>query len=382
MIFDRHEIHKKSYKMNENMVGVSVLAAPAPAAKALLAKRVQEMVLYGDEPPALYISRDDHDATDGDGDGGDDFSSPVPIVDIGILSCSEEPFTKEYEEELLKLNSALHTWGCFQAIEHGISSSFLDEIRKVAREFFEQPMEEKNKYSKTVAGFEGYGANPVPEQGQPLDWSDRLFLDVCPPNQRKLQFWPQTPTSFSDVLSEYTEKMKIVTELTSKAMAKSLNLEENCFLKQFGKRLIVQARFNYYSKCRRPDLILGLKPHTDGSGYAVILQDEVGLQVFSNEKWYTVPKIPHALLILLGDQMEIMTNGVFKSPVHRVLSNSERDRISIVMFYTPEKGKEIGPEDGLVDEERPRLFKKVKDYADTHWEYNRRGMKALHTAHV
>ncbi|CAL5373395.1 unnamed protein product [Camellia sinensis] len=364
------------------MVGVSVLAAPAPApaAEVLLAKRVQEMVLHGDEPPALYISRDDHDATDGDGDG--DFSSPVPIVDIGILSCSEEPFTKEYEEELLKLNSALHTWGCFQAIEHGISSSFLDEIRKVAREFFEQPMEEKNKYSKTVVDFEGYGADPVPEQGQPLDWSDRLFLDVCPPDQRKLQFWPQTPTSFSDVLSEYTEKMKIVTELTSKAMAKSLNLEENCFLKQFGKRLIVQARFNYYSKCWRPDLILGLKPHTDGSGYAVILQDEVGLQVFSNEKWYTVPKIPHALLILLGDQMEIMTNGVFKSPVHRVLSNLERDRISIVMFYTPEKGKEIGPEDGLVDEERPRLFKKVKDYADTHWEYNRRGMKALHTAQV
>ncbi|CAL5373387.1 unnamed protein product [Camellia sinensis] len=181
------------------MVGVSVLAAPAPApapapaAEVLLAKRVQEMVLHGDEPPALYISRDDHDATDGDGDGGDDFSSLVPVVDIGILSCSEEPFTKEYEEELLKLNSALRTWGCFQAIEHGISSSFLDEIRKVAREFFEQPMEEKNKYSKTVVDFEGYGADPVPEQGQPLDWSDRLFLDVCPPDQRKLQFWPQTP---------------------------------------------------------------------------------------------------------------------------------------------------------------------------------------------
>ncbi|GMP34573.1 hypothetical protein CsSME_00007388 [Camellia sinensis var. sinensis] len=290
------------------MVGVS---DPAPAAEVLLAKRVQEMVLHGDEPPALYISRDDHDATDGDGDGGgggdggDNFSSPVPIIDMGILSCSEEPFTKEYEEELLKLNSALHTWGCFQAIGHGISSSFLDEIRKVTREFFEQPMEEKNNYSKTVVEFEGYGADPVPEQGQSLDWSDRLFLDVCPPDQRKLQFWPQTPTSFRDVLSEYTEKMKIVTELTSKAMAKSLNLEENCFLKQFGKRSIMQARFNYYSKCQRPDLILGLKPHADGSGYTVILQDEVGLQVFNNEKWYTVPKIPHALFILMADQMEV-----------------------------------------------------------------------------
>ena len=46
------------------------------------------------------------------------------------------------------------------------------------------------------------------------------------------------------------------------------------------------------------------------------------------------------------------------------------------------KGKEIGPEDGLVDEERPRLFKKVKDYADTHWGYYQRGMRALHTAQV
>ncbi|KAL7191480.1 hypothetical protein ACSBR2_023540 [Camellia fascicularis] len=108
-----------------------------------------------------------------------------------------------------------------------------------------------------------------------------------------------------DVLSESTEEMKIVTELTSKAMAKSLNLEENCFLKQFGKRLIVQARFNYYSKCWRPDLILGLKPHIDGSGYTMILQDEVGLRVFNNEKCYTVPKIPHAFFILMGDQMEV-----------------------------------------------------------------------------
>ena len=75
-----------------------------------------------------------------------------------------------------------------------------------------------------------------------------------------------------------------------------------------------------------------------------------------------------------------MTNGIFKSPVHRVLSNSERDRISVAVFYTPEVGKEIGPEDGLVNERTPKLFKMVKDYADTHFGYYQRGMRALHTA--
>lgn len=77
-----------------------------------------------------------------------------------------------------------------------------------------------------------------------------------------------------------------------------------------------------------------------------------------------------------------MTNGIFKSPVHRVLTNSERERISIAMFYTPEPNKEIGPVQDLVNEQRPKLYKKVKDYADTHWKYYQRGMRAIHEAKV
>lgn len=107
------------------------------------------------------------------------------------------------------------------------------------------------------------------------------------------------------MLEEYALKMKKVTEMVSKAMAKSLNLEERCFLNQFGEKAQYQARFNYYSCCQNPDLVLGLKPHADGSGYTVILQDEEGLQVFKDEKWITVPKLPEAVLVLMGDQMEV-----------------------------------------------------------------------------
>lgn len=198
--------------------------------------------------------------------------------------------------------------------------------------------------------------------------------------------------------------MKRVTELTSKAMAKSLNIEENCFLTLFGEKAQYQARFNYYSRCQRPDLVLGLKPHSDGSGYTIIMMDEEGLQILKDEKWFTVPKISEALLVLMGDQMEvcisvnlfhlklqfhllsndlqIMSNGIFKSPVHRVVASSERERISMAVFYTPEVNKEIGPEDSLTNEETSKLFKKVKNYADIHWGFYQKGERALHVAKV
>lgn len=101
--------------------------------------------------------------------------------------------------------------------------------------------------------------------------------------------------------------MITVTETISKSMARSLHLEENCFLEQFGKRSQLDARFNYYSPCKRPDLVLGLKAHADGSGYTLIVQDEAGLQILRQGKWYTVPNNPDAILVLLGDQMEVNT---------------------------------------------------------------------------
>jgi len=72
----------------------------------------------------------------------------------------------------------------------------LDKVREVAREFFNQPMEQKKIISKGVKEFEGYGADPVPEEGQFLDWSDRLFLEVYPEERRKPSLWPENPSSF------------------------------------------------------------------------------------------------------------------------------------------------------------------------------------------
>ncbi|KAK9100559.1 hypothetical protein Scep_023989 [Stephania cephalantha] len=96
-------------------------------------------------------------------------------------------------------------------------------------------------------------------------------------------------------LNEYSLKCNFVAEFVLKVMAESLGLEEDYFLKQMGER----------------------------GAITLVLQDKEveGLQVFKDGKWIKVPILPNLILINVADQVEIMSNGVYKSPVHRVITN-------------------------------------------------------------
>ncbi|KDP31635.1 hypothetical protein JCGZ_15373 [Jatropha curcas] len=165
-------------------------------------------------------------------------------------------------------------------------------------------------------------------------------------------------------------------------MARSLNLEEDSFLKQYEDQEVMAARFNYYPTCPRPDSVLGVKAHSDGSAITFLLQDKEveGLQMFKDDQWHRVPIIPHAFVVNAGDQMQIMSNGIFKSPVHRVVTNTETERMSIAVFCIPDSEKEIKPADGLIDETRPRLYKTVKDYVSLYFEYYQQGKRTIEAA--
>ncbi|XP_048335243.2 protein SRG1 [Ziziphus jujuba] len=336
----------------------------------VVSKTVQELA-SGEQVPERYIQRD--------GDGGfliDAFPiMDIPTIDLGLLLLN----SSDAAQQLEKLRSALNTWGCIQVINHGMTPEFLDEVREVTKQFFQLPVREKQKYSREVNDIEGYGNDMVLLEQQKLDWTDRLYLTIYPEDQRKLKFWPENPQYFSGILQEFTLKSKSVSKLVLKALARSLNLEDNCFLEQYGEKAKMDARFNFYPRSSRPDLVLGVKPHADGSAITILLQDKnvEGLQVLKDNQWYRAPIIPEALFINVGDQVEISSNGMFKSPVHRVLTNSERNRISIAVFYLPESDREIEPIEGLVTKSRPRLYKMVKSYVDLFFENYQQGKRPI-----
>ncbi|XWS73002.1 hypothetical protein CRYUN_Cryun02cG0088400 [Craigia yunnanensis] len=346
------------------MAGMPLLSDGVP-----LSKSVQEMSINSDEPPPEFHVKDSSFACTDSFDLS--ASVAVPVIDLSLLLSSKD--------ELEKLRLVLESAGCFQAIGHGISSSFIDKVREVAKQFFGLPQEEKHKYSRAVNGVEGYGHDLIVSEKQVLDWNSRLFLRVFPEHQRKLNLWPESPDNFREILHEYSTKLKQMMDLLFKAMAISLNLEENSFSDQFGDNPVMQVRFNFYPPCSKPDKVLGVKPHSDRSGMTVLLQDEEveGLQIVKDERWITVPVIPHAFVVNLGDQMQIMSNGIFKSPVHRVVTNTDKLRISVAMFNEAEPEREIGPVEGLIGDNRPRLYRNVKNYASFNYECFQKGKVAL-----
>ncbi|EEF28153.1 conserved hypothetical protein [Ricinus communis] len=77
-----------------------------------------------------------------------------------------------------------------------------------------------------------------------------------------------------------------------------------------------------------------------------------------------------------------MSNGIFKSPMHRVSTSSQRDRISVAVFHLPNAEVEIEPVKGLIDEERPQQYRKLKNYAAINFECFQSGKVALETVKI
>eukprot|EP01018_Ginkgo_biloba_P000057 Gb_21859 [translate_table: standard] len=134
-----------------------------------------------------------------------------------------------------------------------------------------------------------------------------------------------------------------------------------------GQDLEMQLKINYYPRCPQPELALGVEAHTDISALTFLLHNMVpGLQLFKDGKWVTAKCIPGALIVHIGDQVEILSNGKYKSGLHRGLVNKEKVRISWAVFCDPPKDAMIGPMKELINEKNPPIFpaKTFKEHTD------------------
>ncbi|CAL1359040.1 unnamed protein product [Linum trigynum] len=339
---------------------------------------VHELSITGENPPAKYIYTDSINPIQ-------DPSIPLPLLEIPVIDFNRLTTPSVGTgAELERLRSALSSYGCVMVTNHGVEGSLMDRVRLVFKQFLALPMEQRLKCQKEVDGFEGFGSDMILTKDVSTavrHFSARLRLTTWPEDKRQMKYWPEQPHDFREVLDDYSSKLLVLHDETLRAMARSLSLEEDdddsTFLKAVREGGSISARFNFYPPCPAPDGALGLKPHSDGTVITYLLQDgEVeGLQVLKDEQWFRVPIVADALVLHVGDHLEIMSNGEFKSPVHRVVLNPERQRMSVVIASFPEEGRQIEPLEGLVSGERPRLYRQVKysvvDQVDYYWSGTR-----------
>nr|AJI44436.1 oxoglutarate-dependent dioxygenase 2 [Ocimum basilicum] len=286
--------------------------------------------------------------------------SEIPVIDMQKLFDPDSA-----ESELLKLHDACVQWGFFQLINHGVDPSTIEMMKSEIQGFFNLPMDQKNEFRQREGEVEGYGQAFVVSEEQKLDWADIFFAHTLPIHLRKPDLIPNLPASFRDAIDAYSGELKKLAMKILNFMAKALGMKPEEMEALFDEGM-QSMRMNYYPPCPQPDLVTGLCPHSDAVGLTILLQinDMEGLQIKKDEFWVPVSPLPDAFVINIGDILEIITNGVYRSILHQATVNAEKERLSIATFLSPKLEAEIGPSASLVGPETPAKFKKIlsEDY--------------------
>lgn len=149
------------------------------------------------------------------------------------------------------------------------------------------------------------------------------------------------------------------------AIMESLGLSRTYMSKELKGGLQVMAVNGYAAYRKRelkqnPDLSMGFPSHSDYSIITVVLQSCGGLEQFDAETgmWNPVREVPGSLLVQVGNYLEVMSNGRYKSALHRVVLRPRRKmRISIASLHSLAMEEKLKVAEELVDEEHPKRYR-------------------------
>ncbi|OAY25044.1 protein SRG1 [Manihot esculenta] len=296
--------------------------------------------------PQIYV-QSDH------GTFKPDASPSVPTIDFSRLLSEDSA-----DLELQKLHSTCKEWGLFQLVNHGVSPSLLNNLKNEIEEFYNLPLEEKMKFKVRQGDVEGYGT--VARVGGNFDWGDRFFMVTNPIHRRKTHLLPELPSSMRRNLESYILELQKLSMKLVGFLSKALTIDGKEMEEMFDDGM-QSLRMTYYPPCPQPDLVLGITPHSDATGFTILNQINGvdGLQVKKDGVWIPVSFLEGSLVVNIGDILEILSNGIYHSIEHRATVNSEKERISIAFFVNPKFESEVGPATALINSQNPPLFRRV-----------------------
>ncbi|KAL5993115.1 1-aminocyclopropane-1-carboxylate oxidase [Asimina triloba] len=270
----------------------------------------------------------------------------IPVIDLSKLDGPERA------ETMALIANGCEEWGFFQLVNHGIPEELLERAKKVCSECFQKEREELFKDSKPVHMLNQLLQGKKGTENwrlENIDWEDAFTLQDD--NE-----WPSQLPEFRETMKEYRRELKKLGSKVMEAMDENLGLEKGYINSAFcggdgpDGQPFFGTKVSHYPPCPHPDRAIGLRAHTDAGGVILLFQDDKvgGLQILKDGQWIDVQPLPNAIVINTGDQIEVLSNGRYKSVWHRVLATPDGNRRSIASFYNPSVKATIQPAPQLI----------------------------------
>lgn len=291
--------------------------------------------------------------------GMSDNPTSIPVLDLSTARNADGTFNTEFID---KLREATHKIGFFQLVGYGAGEERVKDLFDVTKRFFDLPLEDRleldNRKSPHFRGYTRLGTELTqgrPDAREQVDFGpEREPVTDYPADQ---PYWlVQGPNLFPDtVLPELRETSMEWAALMSEvgaellaAISVSLELPEDHFAEPFeGTPAWMAKLIHYVGGVVKEAGTQGVGSHADYGFVTLLLQDEVGgleVKPHESDEWLPVEPIPGALVVNLGEMLEVATQGYLSATIHRVQAPPPGvDRYAIPFFWSPRLDSVIDP---------------------------------------
>ncbi|XP_027149154.1 hyoscyamine 6-dioxygenase-like [Coffea eugenioides] len=274
----------------------------------------------------------------------------IPTIDL------EKSEGLERAEVIEKIMKASQEFGFFQVINHGVSQGLMEDTMSVFQEFFGMPAEYKASFysSGTNQSCRIYSSTLNYHKEDFHYWRDN-FTQSCHPLEDHVQSWPEKPTRYREVTSTYCVEVRKFLLRILDLICEGLGLKLGYFEDELTKIQLLSV--NHHIPCPDPSLTLGMPEHCDPNLISMLHQCAVpGLQLFKDGQWLGVEPVPDAFIVIAGLQLKVISNDLFTSPIHRVVTHTKDKRTTIGTFLIPSGDFQIEPAMALVDTGNPPVY--------------------------
>ncbi|KAI5355774.1 hypothetical protein L3X38_008669 [Prunus dulcis] len=274
----------------------------------------------------------------------------APVVDLEGFFNGDVVAT-ENAAKLIRSSCLRH--GFFQVTNHRVDADLIQLAYDHVDDFFNLPIEEKIKVQRRPGSPYGYSGAHMDRFSSNLPWKETFsFAFQDGPEKTVADYFKFTISKDFEqtglVYQKYSEAMHSLSLSIMELLAIGLGVDRMLY-REFFEDAVSIMRTNLYPTCQEPNLSLGTGPHCDPNALTILHQDLVGgLDVFVDNKWHKVRPVLGALVINIGDVFAALSNGIYRSCLHRAAVNSHKERRSLVFFMCPRADKVVKPAEELV----------------------------------